>query len=71
MHHIKALSGFTPEAPTEEFGDIGFVVDHEDAHTHDAASISTGRLGRGSRMMNSVGSRQPRYRPQSRRHAAG
>ena len=43
MHHIGALACFTPKTLSEQFGDIGFVVDHEDADAHDAASVITGR----------------------------
>ena len=43
VHHIGAPACLVPKALSEHFGDIGFVVDHEDADTHDAASVITGR----------------------------
>jgi len=57
--HIDALAGLAPKALPEQFGDIGFVVDHQDADTHDAASVIAGRRERGSRTVNSVNSPMP------------
>jgi hypothetical protein len=43
VHHIGAVTRLTPETLVEELGDIGFVVDYENADTHDPATVSTGR----------------------------
>jgi hypothetical protein len=34
VKHIGALAGFAPEALPEQLGDIGFVIDQEDADNH-------------------------------------
>ena len=34
MHRIGALADLPAKALAEEFGDIGLVVDHENAHRH-------------------------------------
>src|SRR5207248_8938570 len=40
VHHIGSLAGLTAKALPEEFGHVGFVVDHQYAYAH-AADLGT------------------------------
>jgi hypothetical protein len=36
-HHVGSPAGLTAKALAKQFGDIGFVIDDQDAHAHAAA----------------------------------
>ena len=57
MQHIGALAHLAAEPLAEQFGDIGFVVDDQDADAHAAPSAVARAVGsRGRRTVNSVNS---------------
>ena len=49
MQHIGVMPRLAAKALAEQFGDIGFVVDDQDADAHDAASAAATQADRGRR----------------------
>jgi TRAP-type mannitol/chloroaromatic compound transport system substrate-binding protein len=56
MHDVGALTRFAAKALAEQLGDVGLVVDDNDAGTHAAASVVVAWRVRGRRIVNSVNS---------------
>ena len=55
MQHIGALAHLAAKALAEQFGDIGFVIDDQDADAHAALPVAVSHArARGRRTVNSV-----------------
>jgi len=56
VHHISALAGLAAKVLAEEIGDIGVIVDDQDADADAAALVLAAWEPRGRRIVNSVNS---------------